>query len=173
MTDPRYPIGAFEPVGRPLSEQERNTRIDTIAMHPERVRERVEGLDDDRLDTPYRSGGWTLRQLTHHLADSHMNAYIRFRLALTEEQPTIQPYDQDGWARLTDAERAPVEPSLRILDGLHERWATLLRALDHDDFQKLMRHPEIGDVSLDFMLDLYAWHCAHHEAHLGTGSMVT
>jgi hypothetical protein len=173
MTDPRYPIGAFEPLARPLTEEEREARIATIEGHPARVRGLVAQLDDERLNVPYRAGGWTLRQLTHHLADSHANACIRVRLALTEDRPTIRPYDQDAWAKLPDARSAPVEGSLRALEGLHERWTTLLRSMSEDDFGRLLHHAEIGDVSLDFMLQLYAWHCAHHEAHLAGGGAAT
>lgn len=171
-TDPRYPIGRFESLGRPLDARERDTRIGAVEAHPARVRSLVGTLDDQRLDRPYREGGWTLRQLTHHLADSHANASIRFRLALTEDRPTIRPYNQDAWAELPDARRGPVEPSLRLLEGLHDRWGRLLRTMEDSDFERLLHHPEIGDVSLDFMLELYAWHCAHHEAHLAAGSTV-
>jgi hypothetical protein len=169
MTDPRYPVGPFAPGSYPLSQADRARRIETIARHPERVRALVAGLEDHRLDTPYREGGWTLRQLTHHLADSHLNAYTRFRLALTEDHPTIRPYDQDAWARLPDARGEAVELSLRLLEGLHARWVALLLGMRAEDFERSLRHPEIGDVSLDFMLDLYAWHCEHHEAHLRVG----
>jgi len=166
MTDPRYPIGAFTPLARPLTEHERAERIATIEGHPARLRAIVSALTDPELDAPYRSGGWTRRQLVHHLADSHANAWIRFRLALTEDRPTIRPYDQDAWAELADSRSAPVESSLRLLEALHERWTTLLRAMSEEDFARLLRHPEIGELSLDFMLQLYAWHGLHHEAHL-------
>jgi hypothetical protein len=171
-TDTRYPIGRLEPLRRPLDAQERDVRIDAIEAHPARVRSLVGTLDGRALDRPYRAGGWTFRQLTHHLADSHANASIRFRLALTEVRPTIRPYDQDAWAELPDARQGPVEPSLLLLEGIHDRWCQLLRTMEDRDFERLLRHPEIGDVSLDFMLELYAWHCAHHEAHLAAGSAV-
>lgn len=166
MSDPRYPIGTFTSLRRPLSRAEREARIEVLAAHPRRVREAVEGLQDGRLDAPYREGGWTVRQLTHHLADSHLNAYVRFRLALTEDHPTIRPYDQDAWAHLSDARAAPVAPSLQLLEAIHTRWVMLLRAMAPDDFERTLRHPEIGDVTLDYMLEQYAWHSEHHEAHL-------
>ncbi len=164
--DPRYPVGPFESLMRPLTEDERAARVDVLARHPDRVRSLVADLSDTRLDTPYREGGWTMRQLTHHLADSHLNAYTRFRLALTEDHPTIRPYDQDGWAGLADAREAPVQVSLVLLEALHVRWVLLLRSMRAEDFARPLRHPEIGDVTLDYMLESYAWHCAHHEAHL-------
>lgn len=166
MNDPRYPIGSFTPVGRPLTQAEREARIEVLAGHPRRVRETVEGLLEGALDVPYRNGGWTLRQLTHHLADSHLNAYVRFRLALTEDHPTIRPYDQDAWARLSDARAAPVWPSLQLLEAIHTRWVMLLHAMTPVDFERTLRHPEIGDVTLDYMLEQYAWHAEHHEAQL-------
>ena len=164
--DRRYPIGRFEPMGRGLTNEERRQRIGALAAHPGHVRTVVQDLSDAQLDTAYREGGWTLRQLTHHLADSHLNAYCRFRLALTEEHPTIRPYDQDAWAELADAKSGSVGHSLMLLEGLHARWVQLLDAMRAEDFARSLRHPEIGDVDLDFMLELYAWHCAHHEAHL-------
>lgn len=164
--DPRYPVGPFERPGRPLDAGERVERVAVLEGHPRRVRSHVADLDDAQLDTPYRDGGWTVRQLTHHLADSHLNAYCRFRLALTEDHPTIRPYDQDGWAGLADATEAPVELSLQLLESLHARWVLLLRSMSAEDFGRALRHPEIGDVTLDYMLASYAWHCAHHEAHL-------
>lgn len=166
MSDPRFPIGVFASVGRPLTGVEREGRIGILEAHPRRVRATVEGLEDGRLDAPYRQGGWTVRQLTHHLADSHLNAYVRFRLALTEDHPTIRPYDQDAWADLPDARTAPVGPSLQLLEAIHSRWSILLRAMISDDFERTLRHPEIGDVTLDYMLEQYAWHAEHHEAHL-------
>ena len=173
MADPRYPVGAFTPVPRALTEREREDRIVTIEGHPARVRTIVSDLGDADLDTPYRTGGWTRRQLVHHLADSHANAVIRFRLTLTEERPTVRPYDQDAWAMLADCRSAPVESSLRLLEGLHERWTTLMRTMSGDQFARLLHHPEIGEISLDFMLQLYAWHCLHHEAHLAGARAAT
>jgi len=166
VTDSRFPIGPFEPAPLPLSERDRQSRIDTIAAHPRRVRALVSGREAAALDRPYRAGGWTVRQLVHHLADSHLNSYIRYRLALTEDRPEIRPYGQDAWAELPDAREAPVEASLHILDGVHARWSMLMRATDADAFPRTLVHPEIGEITLDFLLDLYSWHCRHHEAHL-------
>ena len=173
MADPRYPVGAFAPATRSLTAGEREARTVTIAGHPTRVRSIVAHLGDAELDTPYRSGGWTRRELVPHLAGSHAHACIRFRLALTEDRPTIRPYDQDAWAMLPDSRTAPVESSLRLLDGLHERCTALLRSMPEEEFARPLRHPEIGEISLDFMLQLYAWHCLHHEAHLAGGRAKT
>ena len=163
--DPRYPVGPFHASGRPLTAEERRGHIETIAGHPSRMRAAVAGLDDRALDTPYREGGWTVRQVIHHVADSHVNSFIRFRLAVTEDHPRICTYDQDAWAALPDAQ-APIEPSLLLLEGLHERWVTFLNLLPADAFARTVEHPEIGDVSVDTLLELYGWHCAHHEGHV-------
>src|SRR2546427_7146436 len=128
MNDPRYPIGKFEYQIPPTAE-ERQKLIDGIAQAPSRLREAIRGLSPEQLDTPYREGGWTVRQVVHHVPDSHMNAYIRFKLALTEHEPTIKPYNEAVWAELTDARTAPIEPSLNLLEGLHHRWTLLLRSL--------------------------------------------
>jgi hypothetical protein len=124
------------------------------------------GLDNQRLDTPYRPGGWTVRQVVHHLPDSHLNSYVRFRLALTEDEPIIKPYDESRWAELTDARTAPVEISLAFIESLHRRWMLLLRSLAPADLARQFRHPELGVVSLDRNLALYAWHGRHHVAHI-------
>lgn len=167
MTDDlRYPVGRFRSVGRPLSFDERAARMDVIAAHPARMIEALSGLDGSQLDTPYRDGGWTVRQLVHHLADSHLNSYIRFRMAVTEENPRICTYDQDSWAELDDARTGPVEPSLGILGGLHARWVAFLRALPPEAFARTVDHPELGEVTVDRLLEVYAWHCAHHEGHV-------
>lgn len=121
---------------------------------------------DGQLDTPYRPGGWTVRQVVHHLADSHLNSYQRFRLALTERSPLIKPYDETAWAELPDAKTAPIAVSLSLLDGLHARWIALLRSLDEDGFARTFRHPELGEKRLDWTLGLYAWHSRHHLAHI-------
>ena len=130
------------------------------------MRNAVAGLNDGQLDTPYREGGWTLRQVVHHVADSHMNSYIRFRLALTEDEPTIKPYDEAVWANLIDAKTAPVAPSLSLLEGLHHRWAVLLRSLSETDVQRKFVHPELGTLTVDQYISLYAWHGKHHAAHI-------
>ena len=165
MTDPRYPIGKFH-FGGPPTEDERTQLISDIEQAPAALRAAVGDLSPQQLDTPYRAGGWTLRQVTHHVPDSHMNAYIRFKLALTEEEPTIKPYAEDRWAELADSESTPLEVSLALLDSLHGRWVRLLRALRPEDWKRAFRHPEMGMVSLEKNLALYAWHGKHHVAHV-------
>ena len=140
--------------------------IRDIASTPEKLRTAVKGLNDTQLDTPYREGGWTLRQVVHHVADSHINAYIRLRFALTETEPTIMPYDERVWAKLDDAEHAPVEVSLRLIDPLHERWVRLLQSLRPEDFARKLIHPEHGCRTVDWLLFLYAWHGRHHTGHV-------
>ncbi len=164
--DPRYPIGPFESLGRPLTPEERAERIATIEEHPARMRAAVADLSDEQLDTPYREGGWTVRQVVHHVVDSHVNAYVRFKLAVTEDGPTIRTYDEKAWAELPDASEAPVEGSLRILETLHDRWVAFLKDLEPDDFRRALRHPESGELAVDTLLELYAWHGPHHEAHV-------
>jgi uncharacterized damage-inducible protein DinB len=144
----------------------RGNAIREIASVPEKLRAAVNGLNDTKLDTPYREGGWTLRQVVHHVADSHLNAYIRLRLALTETEPTIKPYEEGAWAKLDDAEHAPVEVSLRLIDPLHERWVRLLRSLKAEDFARTLRHPDHGVRTVDWLVFLYAWHGRHHTAHI-------
>jgi hypothetical protein len=165
MPDLQYPIGKFkrEPVFTPA---ERPELIQHIADAPGNLRRAVAGLSQDRLDTPYRPGGWTVKQVVHHLPDSHMNAYVRMKLALTETQPTIKPYKEALWAELFDARTAPVEHSIILLESLHNRWIWLLRSLTADDFSKTLLHPEHGVINLDFLLQLYAWHGRHHVAHI-------
>ena len=140
--------------------------IREIAVAPERLRVAVKGLNDTQLDTPYREGGWTVRQVVHHVADSHLNAYLRLRLALTETEPTIKPYEEGAWAKLEDAEHAPVEVSLRLIDPLHERWVRLLQSLNGEDYRRKFVHPEHGAQTVDWLLFLYAWHGRHHTAHI-------
>jgi uncharacterized damage-inducible protein DinB len=163
--DPRYPVGKYQPPAD-VTPATRNEAIREIATNPEKIRAAVNGLDDAQLETPYRDGGWTLRQVVHHVADSHMNAYIRFRLALTETEPTIKPYEEAAWAKLEDAAHAPVDVSLKLLVPLHERWVGLLRSMKDDDFARTFRHPEHGVRTLDWMLFLYGWHGNHHAAHI-------
>jgi len=163
--DLRYPVGPFEFEG-PLSSGQRETLIDQIAATPGRMRTAVAGLSDEQLNTPYRPEGWTVRQVVHHVPESHMNSYVRFKLALTEEEPTIKPYFEDRWAQLDDANQAPVGLSLDLLDALHGRWVWFLRSLKDADFQRTFRHPELGTVSLDRNIALYAWHGRHHVAHI-------
>ena len=144
----------------------RRRSIDIIRGTPSALRAAVRGLSESQLDTPYREGGWSLRQVVHHVPESHMNAYIRFKLALTEDNPTIKPYNEDAWSKLGDVPRAPVETSLALLDALHERWVTLLDTLDAADFERPLVHPEIGAIALDRLLQMYAWHGPHHVAHV-------
>jgi uncharacterized damage-inducible protein DinB len=162
--DLRYPIGKFDKSFEPSSEL-RLEFIKTIADLPSNVANAVKGLSDEQLDTPYRPEGWTVRQTVHHIADSHMNAFVRFRLALTEDLPTIRPYYEDRWAELGDS-KLPVDVSLRLIDGLHTRWAAMLNSMSDADFQKKLNHPESGEWTLDTMLGLYAWHSRHHTAHI-------
>jgi uncharacterized damage-inducible protein DinB len=164
-TDLRYPIGKFHRPGS-LTDEQRRECIAAIEEAPARVRSALKGLSDQQLDTPYRPGGWTVRQVAHHLPDSHMNAYVRFKLGLTENEPTIKPYDEAEWAKLADA-RTPIEPSLALLENLHKRWVLLLRSLKPVDWARTIRHPEWDKpMSLDDQLALYAWHGRHHVGHI-------
>jgi len=163
--DLRYPVGKFD-FHAPVAPESRPQLIDLIAAAPARFRQAVRGLDNAQLDTPYRPGGWIVRQVVHHIPDSHMNSYVRFRLALTEESPSIKPYDEAKWAELPDARTAPVAVSLDLLDGLHQRWVDLLSGLSDAEYARTFRHPERGLVRLDTNLALYAWHCRHHAAHI-------
>lgn len=161
----RYPIGRFQPRSG-LSTEERSGCIEDIAALPADLRTAVAGLAAEQLDTPYRPDGWTVRQVIHHLPDSHLNGYVRFKLALTEDEPAIVVYDQAAWAELADGRGADVETSLALLEMLHRRWAPLLRSLDDDQFARAYRHPEEGHVPLEAGLQLYAWHGRHHLAHI-------
>ena len=163
--DLSYPIGKFD-FKQTVDTAAIPALIDDIAALPLQLRSVTGGLGVDQLDTPYRTGGWTVRQTVHHVADSHMNSYIRLRLALTETEPLIRPYEQQLWAELTDARTAPIEISLQLLEGLHARWSMLLRSMPADDFSRTFRHPEVGLVRLDTNLALYAWHGKHHAAHI-------
>src|SRR6202171_6389380 len=163
--DARYPIGKFA-MPQEITPQSRQTAIEEITALPGKLRAAVSGLHDAQLDTPYREGGWTVRQVIHHVADSHMNAYVRTRLALTEQEPTIKPYDEKLWAELEDARSAPLESSHALLDALHERWVRLLRATRPADFSRTFRHPEHGLRTVDWMLGVYDWHGRHHVAHI-------
>lgn len=165
MSDLQYPIGKFQWSGT-ASDEDRRRAIAAIAAAPAQIRAAVAGLTPRQLDTPYRPDGWTIRQVVHHVPESHMNAYIRFKLALTEEQPTIKPYEEALWAKLADVKATPIEASLALLDNLHQRWVILLRLLSAEDFARTLNHPEMGVLSLDRTLALYAWHGAHHAAHI-------
>jgi uncharacterized damage-inducible protein DinB len=164
LNDLRFPIGKFTPPAGSTSDV-RAAHIETLRRLPEHLRAAVSRLDDIQLDTPYREGGWTVRQVVHHVADSHANAYVRFKLALTEDWPTIKPYDEAAWAKLADS-RLPVKISLDMIEGLHERWVVLLESLSEDDFQKGYQHPEMGRQNLAKVLALYDWHSRHHTAHI-------
>jgi uncharacterized damage-inducible protein DinB len=165
-TDLRYPIGKFDRLESSLTDAQRRTMIGQIADVPSRLTTAVAGLNDAQLDTPYRPGGWTVRQLAHHIPESHMNAYIRFKLALTEDEPTIKTYEESLWAELPDAKTLPIEPSLRLLENLHHRWVACLHAISAEQWNRKLRHPEMGLMSLDQMLALYSWHGRHHVAHI-------
>ncbi len=166
MTDLRYPIGEFAWDGV-MTDARRAACVARIAAAPGRLRAAVAGLNDRQLDTPYRPAGWTVRQVVHHVPDSHLNAYTRMRLALTEDTPTIKPYDEARWAELRDARSAPIEVSLALLDALHVRWVSLLHGLGPIECARGVRHPEHGRVmSVDELLALYAWHGEHHTAHV-------
>jgi DinB superfamily len=163
---PQYPVGKFH-APESISPADRIRYIQTIASAPARLRAAVHGISAIRLDTPYREGGWTVRQVIHHVPESHMNAYIRFKLALTETNPIVKPYDEAAWAQLNDIAVTPVETSLRLLDSLHERWVILMRGMSGDDWKKQYIHPEHGRAqTLEYTLALYAWHCDHHIAHV-------
>jgi hypothetical protein len=163
--DLRYPIGPFKAV-MPVTTELRSAAIDAIAGLPARMREAVASLSDGQLDTPYRPGGWTVRQVVHHVADSHMNGYIRVKLTLTEDTPTIKPYDENAWSLLADM-RLPVAVSLDLLDGIHTRWVAVYRSMAPDQFARAFVHPELGaEMTLDQHLQMYAWHSHHHLAHI-------
>ena len=164
LPDLRYPVGRAE--RRPtLSPEERRAAIDALDAAPDALSAAVHGLTDAQLDTPYREGGWTVRQVVHHVADSHMHAYIRIRFALTEDNPTIKPYDENAWVALPDSELPPAV-SLQLLRALHTRLVTTLRALPPEAFARTLQHPENGPMTLDAMLNMYSWHGRHHTAHV-------
>jgi hypothetical protein len=163
--DVRYPIGRL-PVRPPLNAADRATAIDAIAELPAILHAAVDGLGDAQLDTPYRADGWTVRQVVHHLADSHIHAYVRCKLIACEDNPTLKPYNENVWAAMPDAVTLPTTASLQILQGVHERWAHLLRSLDAASFARTGQHPVNGPVTLDRQLQIYSWHGRHHVAHI-------
>jgi uncharacterized damage-inducible protein DinB len=165
MDDHRYPIGKFS-FPQTTTADQRQLWITEVAEAPAKIRAAVAGLDAQQLNTPYRDGGWTVRQVVHHVPESHMHAYIRFKLALTEDDPVIKPYDEAAWAKLPDVAHTPIETSLTMLDALHERWTRMLRAMDEADWKRTFRHPELGPVKLEGNLALYAWHGKHHTSHI-------
>lgn len=163
--DARYPIGKME-MPKEITATKRQEAIASIAVTPRNLREAVRGLNDAQLDTPYREGGWTVRQVVHHVPDSHMNAYVRLKLALTEVAPTIKPYDENTWAQLADSKGAPIEASQRLLEALHERWDRVWRSLKPEDFLRVFVHPDHGERTIDWLLFVYEWHGRHHAAHI-------
>jgi uncharacterized damage-inducible protein DinB len=163
--DLRYPVGKFEFVST-LTPDQRLACIDAISEVPRRLRAAVANLTPAQLDTPYRPGGWSVRQLVHHIADSHMNAVTRFKLALTEDEPMVKGYDENRWAELADTKTPPIELSLALLDNLHARWVILLRSLGPEQFPRKFRHAEWGSQTVDFLLAQYCWHGKHHVAHI-------
>jgi uncharacterized damage-inducible protein DinB len=163
--DVRYPVGPFT-LNSDVSAERRRADIDHLARLSDELRAAVNGLNDEQLDTPYRDGGWTVRQVVHHLVDSHVNAYVRMKLALTEDNPEIKAYDEKAWSESEDARNGPADFSMTLIAALHERWVWWLRTLADDDLSRTLRHPELGEVSVDFLLQLYAWHGRHHVAHI-------
>lgn len=163
--DLRFPTGKFQ---RPasLDATARARAIEIVAGTAAKLRDAVQGLSDEQIETPYRPGGWTVRQVVHHVPDSHLNAYCRFKLALTENEPTIKPYNESAWAELSDVAAVPISTSLTLLDTVHERWVAILRGMKASDFERHLVHPESGRQTLDQMLALYAWHGPHHIAHI-------
>lgn len=165
----RYPVGPMPRNNAPLDQKTREEFLRTLEAAPGRIRSLVNGLSDAQLDTPYRPGGWTVRQVTHHIPDSHLNAYIRMKLAVTEDQPRVKTYEEGRWAELPEARSAPIAMSLDLLEALHRRWVAFLRSLPESDWRKSFSHPEWGIVSLDESLGMYAWHCRHHTEHIRIG----
>jgi hypothetical protein len=165
MEDLRYPIGKLD-VPETITDAERQQYIQDIAEAPAKLRAVLQGLTPEQLDTPYRLGGWTVRQVVHHLPDSHMNGYVRYKLALTEDEPTIKPYDEARWAELPEAKTGPIEVSLTLFESLHQRWVMMLKAMKAEEWSRSLVHPERGKMSLDKYTALYAWHCRHHVAHI-------
>ena len=165
--DPRYPVGKFQMPSN-ITPTLRQQAIEAIAATPANFRAAFKGLSDSQLDTPYREGGWTLRQVAHHVPDSHLNAYCRLKFALTEHKPTIKPYDENLWANLEDTRATPVEVSLNLLESLHTRFDRLWRSLKSEDFSRPLIHPEHGERPIDWLLFLYTWHGRHHTAHVTT-----
>ena len=165
MEDLRYPIGKFD-WSLKVKPEDIKTSIESIEAAPLELRKAVQNFQPHQLDTPYRPGGWTVRQVVHHLPDSHLNSYVRFKLALTEEKPTIKPYKEDLWAELNDARTSDIDVSLKLLESLHRRWILFLRSMTEADFKRTFLHPDLGEVPLDKTLCMYAWHGRHHTAQI-------
>ena len=163
--DLRFPVGklARQPT---IDAATRERLIDDIEQLPVHLRAALHGLGDAQLDTPYRDGGWTVRQVVHHLADSHMNGFIRMRLAMTEENPTIKPYEENEWAKLADSRDGAIDLSVPLLDALHRRWTIFLRSLEASAFDRPLTHPDIGPIKIHDILQIYGWHCRHHVGHI-------
>jgi uncharacterized damage-inducible protein DinB len=166
MEDLRYPIGKFDRSKTTHTAEERKHLIDSIAELPARLQQAVAGLNGKQLESSYREGGWTVRQVVHHLADAHMNAYTRFKLGLTEETPLVKPFDEAAWAELADSRVTPIDVSLALVESLHARWVVLLRSLKASEWERRVTHPEAGAMSLDLMLGFYEWHGRHHVAQI-------
>jgi hypothetical protein len=166
MADLRYPIGEFVMPSSVVPAM-RDEAMADIAALPARLRDAVRGLSESQLDSPYRPGGWTVRQVVHHLGDSHMHAFVRLKLALSEDNPTVKPYDEKAFAALPD-HRLPIEVSVALLDGLHARWSAVLKTLSADQFTRPLYHPEIGAITIDYLVQTYGWHSRHHVAHITT-----
>ena len=165
--DPRYPIGKYE--AQPFSEAQKKIWLADIQFLPNELEQSIENLDEAQIHTPYRDGGWTVHQLVHHLADSHMNSFIRFKLALTEDNPTIKPYEENAWSETADVVKEPINVSITLLYALHKRWLTLLQNMSDSDFEKTLFNPQRrGQITLWDMLGIYAWHGKHHVAHIKT-----
>jgi hypothetical protein len=162
----RYPVGKFERVKPPLDRATRTAFVKTIEDTPARFRALVGGLSDAQLETTYRPGGWTIRQVVHHVPESHMNAYIRMKMAATEDSPAIKTYEEQLWAELPDAKTAPAELSLSLLEALHRRWVLFLKNLSDAEYARTFKHPDWGTVTIDEAVALYEWHCRHHLAHV-------
>lgn len=163
--DLRYPIGIYEP--QPFSSQQKRLWLQDIQFLPGLIENAIENLDEAQLNTPYRDGGWTLKQVVHHVADSHMNAYIRFKLGLTEDNPTIKPYEEARWAELRDVEDVPINISITLLYALHTRWHKAILHLTDQEWQRTVVHPEHKkEMTLWHLLGMYAWHGKHHAAHI-------
>jgi uncharacterized damage-inducible protein DinB len=166
MTDLRYPVGPWKPPAA-ISASDRTRHIEQITAAPQALRQAVSGLSDAQLETPYRDGGWTVRQVVHHVPDSHLNAYLRMKFGLTEQQPQVKPYDQDTWAKTPDVATTPISVSLDLLTALHDRWVRLMTGMKDQDFARLISHPEwSAPLSLDMVAAHYAWHGRHHVGHI-------
>ena len=164
--DPRYPIGKYEP--KPYSQQQKEQWLNDLKFSPTDLEMAITNLDEFQLDTPYREGGWTVKQLVHHVADSHANAYIRFKLGLTEDNPPVKPYDEKEWALLNDVQTVPINVSLTWLHAMHQRWVATIKDLTDEQWQRTVLHPQHNEISLWFLLGMYAWHGKHHTAHITT-----